>query len=87
MLLNINSFILSALSGCNFFPSFLISPGHLCDAGEKGSPATAGEPLADSSAMVHLSVFSAALPSRLDFFSGLFYSLPCRACGNADHFC
>lgn len=35
-------------------------------AGEKGSPATAGEPLADSSAMVHL--FSAALPPHLDFF-------------------
>lgn len=51
-----------------FFLVFNLAWASVCGAGEKGSPATAGEPLADSSAMVHLSVFSAALPSRSDFF-------------------
>lgn len=55
----------AALLGCSGFACFFnLAWASACGAGEKGNPAASDEALADRSATVHLSMLSAALPSR-----------------------
>jgi len=69
VLLNINSFTHQHCQVVMFLPVFLnLAWASVCGAEEKGNPATADQALAGGSATVRLSVLSAALPSRSDFF-------------------
>lgn len=87
VLVNINSFILSAFPCCKIFPGFLISPGHLCVVLEKKAVLQQQVDLLLTALPWYICQCFLLLCHLVQIFSGLFYSLPCRPFGNADHFC